>query len=107
METLKEEPMFADDECLTLAIVSRECTRCRGTLASFAFPQSEQEQLLLRELRKTIASPLFALMDKDEGLNRARVVLFAETEEEFFLTPKEFGALVCQYLDRHTCASWN
>jgi hypothetical protein len=99
--------MFDDDECYAIALTSRECEQCHGILVSFAFPQSEQDLFMLRELQKKLGTPIFALMDKDAALNRARVVVFHDTVEAFFLTPKEFHRLVRQYLARHACASWN
>jgi hypothetical protein len=109
MGTLKEETMFDDDESLIhiVPIGIRRCPKCQGALAAFAFLDSCEMLIAMRELQKDLEVPIFAFMNKDEALKRARIVVFADTTEEFFLTPKEFGELAWRYLDHHVCARWN
>jgi recombinational DNA repair protein (RecF pathway) len=99
--------MLDDDECHAVALCVRHCAQCEAAVAAVAFSESEEDLFLLREMSGELAFPIFAFVSKDEILHRARIIVFAETVEEFFLTPKEFHKLVRQYLDRHACASWN
>lgn len=99
--------MLDDDECPVLAICVRRCKDCHAALAAFAFSDSEAALEALPDLYAQLSIPIFAFMQKDETLKRARIVVFEETQEEFLLTPKEFGELAWTYIDQHVCARWN
>jgi hypothetical protein len=99
--------MLDDDACPVLPVVLRRCEDCYAALAAIAFPPSEEALTALPDLYAQLGVPIFAFMNKDDTLHRARVVVVTDTTEECFVTPKEFRELAGRYLARHVCASWN